>query len=72
MHTEILTLSSDEHRIQEARAKLARAKLNFGGALTTLKAEVAEKISWRTYFNAQPVLFLCAALALGFLAARRR
>lgn len=68
----IVRVRPEDQRVDEARMRLMLGRLHTGGALSSLRTELAEKTNWRTWFRADPGLFLTAAFAVGFLLARRR
>lgn len=62
----------EDQRLDEARMRLMLGRLHTGGVMTALRTELVEKANWRTWFRADPGLFLSVAFGVGFLLARRR
>lgn len=68
----VVHVRPEDKRVDEARMRLTLGRLHTGGVMTALRTELAEKANWRTWFRADPGLFLSVAFGVGFLLARRR
>lgn len=64
--------TSHDRRVEEAHARLHRARLHTRATLTNIREEVAEKVDLKRMVRARPGLFLGLAFFTGFLLAHRR
>mgnify|MGYP000866686763 CR=1 FL=1 len=64
--------SSQDRRVEEAHARLQRARLHTRDTIADIRHEVAERADLRRMVRARPALILGLAFFAGFLLAHRR
>lgn len=68
----LVLVRPDNRRLELARERLRQSRLRTTDAWAALRAELAEKSDWHTWYRARPGVFLAVAFVAGTLLARRR